>query len=269
MKLLWKNIEKGAFHLARHTKTPSKPTGWHTHDFAEMFWVDSGEGAHELEGGNVPLKQGDLVFIRPSDYHGLRSQKELRITNLAFSLPIYQDLRSRYSRHFPWRKGAKPPVIRINDTQLAWLNSEADKLYTFPRERFYLERFVINVMYVFREAEKSILSDEHSAPEWLIQACLKMNDPRVFREGVSAMVKAAGRSPEHLARTMRQTMKITPSEYVNSLRMKYAAEQLSMSGKKIIEISLDCGFDNLSHFYRLFRRHFGKSPHAWRKQAVL
>lgn len=52
--------------------------------------------------------------------------------------------------------------------------------------------------------------------------------------------------------------------YLSSLRCSRAAELLCSTDKPILEIALESGFNNLSHFYQLFKRHFGQTPRNYR-----
>jgi len=88
--------------------------------------------------------------------------------------------------------------------------------------------------------------------------------PEVFACGAPGFVRAAGRSAEHVARTVRAVFGVTPSDYVNRVRMDYAARELRITTRPIAEIALDCGLNNLSHFYGLFRRSQGETPRAHR-----
>lgn len=46
--------------------------------------------------------------------------------------------------------------------------------------------------------------------------------------------------------------------------MNHAAILLASSSKEIIEISLECGFESLSHFYVSFKKVHGISPGRFR-----
>jgi AraC family cel operon transcriptional repressor len=48
--------------------------------------------------------------------------------------------------------------------------------------------------------------------------------------------------------------------------MTYAGRFLLGANRKLTDIILDCGVENLSHFHRIFRAHHGASPHQWRKR---
>lgn len=61
--------------------------------------------------------------------------------------------------------------------------------------------------------------------------------------------------------------KVTFGEYVRRLRLVHAGELLrdpNEGRKSIIEIAYEVGFNDLSHFYRLFKQQHGMAPGAYR-----
>lgn len=64
----------------------------------------------------------------------------------------------------------------------------------------------------------------------------------------------------NLNRVFRQNLNTTPTAYINQLRLRYARELLLKTNLSILEVSLEAGYENLSHFYHLFREAFGISP---------
>ena len=94
-----------------------------------------------------------------------------------------------------------------------------------------------------------------------------MAGPEQFAGGTVALARLAGRSPSHVARVAVRWYGQTPTEIVNTARMGFSARQLAETSRPIMEIALDCGLNNLSHFYALFRRRFGVSPRRYRLQA--
>lgn len=57
---------------------------------------------------------------------------------------------------------------------------------------------------------------------------------------------------------------ITPVEYINDLKLKHAMYLLEVTSKAIEDIAVESGFNNYSHFYRLFYRKHQISPSEWR-----
>jgi len=262
----WSAVAPGAaFHAARDIKTRGNPVRYHGHDFAELFWIDAGRGIHRINDDSVPLQPGSLVLMRPSDSHGMDSQgsEGLKLTNIAFPKDAYADLGSRYfpGRAF-WQKGKLPAMHQVEPAQLKRLNRWADDLAESPRERLYLDRFLLNVL---TELEgNSGEATPEDAPDWLVAACRAIQKRDNFSGGVERFLQLCGRSREHAARTVRQHLGTTPTDYVNRIRIAYAQRQLEMGDQGILDIALDCGIENLSHFYSLFRAQTGLTPRAYR-----
>jgi len=72
-------------------------------------------------------------------------------------------------------------------------------------------------------------------------------------------------SHEHLSRQFKKDFEVTPSAYLHKLRVADATFRLSL-GQEIIEISQDVGYNDLSRFYKQFRKATRTSPAACRKQ---
>ena len=72
-------------------------------------------------------------------------------------------------------------------------------------------------------------------------------------------------SHEHLSRQFKRDYGITPSAYLHKLRVAEATFRLSR-GEEIIEISQDVGYNDLSRFYKQFRKATRTSPAVCRKQ---
>lgn len=56
----------------------------------------------------------------------------------------------------------------------------------------------------------------------------------------------------------------TPIDYINSYKIYRAKQMLKNSDKTILEICMDCGYDNLGYFMRVFKRHTMTTPYKYR-----
>ena len=86
--------------------------------------------------------------------------------------------------------------------------------------------------------------------------------PQVFR----VLLALANMSQEHLTRSFRRYIGMTPTEYINGKRLSLAAQLLLQGDMPVIEICGACGFNSLSRFYRLFTERYGCAPKAFRTQ---
>jgi AraC-like DNA-binding protein len=81
---------------------------------------------------------------------------------------------------------------------------------------------------------------------------------------LTSLADAAGLSEFHFLRTFRRVSGVTPHQYLLRARLRAAALRLQDGGAKIVDIALDCGFNDLSNFNHAFRAEFAASPRAWR-----
>jgi transcriptional regulator GlxA family with amidase domain len=89
---------------------------------------------------------------------------------------------------------------------------------------------------------------------------------RNFKQEVSLDDLAArvGMSPRNFARRFTAATSETPLGYLHRLRIDAARHLLETRGKSIADVSQAVGYDDLGFFRRLFRRHTGASPQAYR-----
>lgn len=266
----WKTLVRPGetHHLAIVLFLPGRPARLHTHDFPEIFWVERGAGEHHINGQSRRLRAGDLVFVRPADRHVLRAVDEAGFTlvNLAYTPAVRSDLLRRHPETFApllAPNDALPCRLELAAGTLPVLRKQADQLASPGTARLALEHFLLGLALLTHPPAPTA---QAPMPDWLAQACERVQRPDLFALGAAGFVKAAGRSPEHVARCARTFLGLTPSDYVNRVRMQHAARELRVTNRPITDIALECGLNNLSHFYALFRQTHGVPPRAYRQQ---
>ena len=89
-----------------------------------------------------------------------------------------------------------------------------------------------------------------------------------FRRPVSMteLARAASVHPVYLGQTFHRHFGETVGDYVKRLRVRSAAEQLSVSDLPLAEIAFEHGFCDQSHFHRVFKRFAGVTPAQFRRE---
>ncbi|MGN0972123.1 MAG: response regulator [Aristaeellaceae bacterium] len=81
------------------------------------------------------------------------------------------------------------------------------------------------------------------------------------------LAQELGVSHAHLSQLLRRRTGRTYSELVQEKRMDKAKELLAYTEKTVMDIALEVGYSDQFYFSKLFKRLWGMSPNAWRKQA--
>ena len=256
------------YHIAETRLTSDAPTFLHAHDFFELFIVMAGRVLHTVNGEEQPLCEGALCLVRPQDEHCFRriGAGETAFTNLAFHTNAYEAACQVYKSYagelLDARRVTVPPSLRRPlSARIALLSAAATSSSQLPAGGLLIGLLLDVLCYLAGFAYSG-----PEAPPWLKQAMEAMYTPENARAGITRMVALSLRSQETLCRAMKRFSGVTPSEYVNALRLSEAAKLLRNTDMRILDIQLECGFECTSHFNERFRREFGLSPSKYRQQ---
>lgn len=256
-----------AFHFARKNLATQYPAKAHDHDYFEIFLIERGRTAHWINGVTQTLGMGHLAFVRPGDVHAFCADEATgcQISNIMFRLETARHFIDRYGTSTDGRfldaRGPLPDMVRLTADRFDHAVGIARQLQASERSLARIDEFLLVLVNHLADATGS----EFAAwPQWFAEACSAAQSRDVFRHGTSGFLRAAGRSREHVCRTCKALTGLTPSEYVNRIRLDYAARLLRNDEASIETIAVECGFENLSYFYRLFRRRFAESPRGYR-----
>lgn len=251
-------------HLTRATLTPARPKSLHDHDFFELFWVQNGTIRHHTSSGVETLREGNLVFLRPGQPHALQGRGQ---DSLVVSLCIHPETIAGLAKRHPSVKGhlfwshGSPQSAHRDIRQLAALNHAAVVLERSKCDTLAAEAFLLPLC-----ADLTAVAFAQDVPAWLAQACLAAHDREVFRYGSAGLVAITGKAHPHVSRMMRRYLGQTPSDYINTIRMTYAARALTTDSEPISAIAADCGIPNMSHFHKVFRAAYGLTPLQYRQK---
>lgn len=256
-----------AYQFTRKELSPDPPVIEHCHNFYELMLIEQGQTHHWINGVEEVLDHGHLVFLRPADSHALQAVPGTgaRILNVMFRAETAAHLVERYgdevAGRFFWQMGQLPVTLRLRGSQRERAVNAMLTLATTHRSLARIEHFLLSVMTHVLYASDVI---DDRAPAWLIAACRAVRDPRVFRKGAIGFLEAAGRSQEHVCRQTRRYLGLSPTQYVNRIRIQHAAMLLSGTDAPLSVLAADCGFENLSYFHRLFLQQYGTTPRIYR-----
>ncbi|MBM2578013.1 helix-turn-helix domain-containing protein [Jannaschia sp. Os4] len=249
---------------------PQVPATLHRHDYHELMVVLEGPLVQRTDTAATALVTGTAAFLRPDDRHLVHAPRRARarILNVVLRSAEVDALGARHARdcagRFWWTDAPEPDLVTLPPAVFRRATEGIAALAEGPRTPLRLEAFLTGLI---ADVLRDPVALDPGLPPWLARACRRAMDPAVFRGGAAALAEAAGRSHEHLCRSMKAHLGQSPTTYLNGVRMDHAARLLRDGDQTVEAVAEAVGLSNLGHFYRLFRRHHGTTPRGYRQSA--
>ncbi len=235
----------------------------HSHHFYEFFYVASGKAIHQINSTTEVIAEGALFFIRPDDIHAYSF-----LTNYDMELVscgIQPELMERTCQFldidldFITKPELPPHVILDHSRRWDIMNEfqQINKKEAGPERTRYFLTILPKLIYLFYSTKKAA---PKVLPVWLKDLLLEMDKPENYTVGLGRMLQLSNISQEHLNREFRRFLDLTPTEYINSRRIHYAGQLLLSHQYEIVDICYLCGYNNLSYFYRMFKKQYHCTP---------
>ena len=246
---------------------------FHSHDYYEVFLVLDGAAGHLVNGREFDLMRGSLVFIRPNDQHCyLNPTTDFQFINLIVMQAVISELVDYLGNGFPdvLLTNEFPSQRDLSPTSYEPLFARLKRLIIYPtlnaaQYNTVLRLAVANILSHF--VDEHLFSEISSYPSWLKDLISRMYEPEVYTKGIQHIFEIANCTPEHLCRSFRKYLNMTPGQFLNKIRLEEAARSIIYTDKPIISISGEVGFDSLSNFYHQFKDQFHMSPRSYREQS--
>ena len=244
----------------------------HYHDYYEIFIVLEGNAVHCVGDKRIRLQPHRAVLIRPTDTHDYicENKQPFSMLNITITADTVEELFRYLGEGFPSRAlltASLPPDILLSEREFARINQRMEHIRAIDPADTEGRRSALRILLfeLFTRVFQHTATEESNAPAWLDTLCEQMEKNGNFASGTERMVALSGKSREHLARSMQRYKGMSPSEYVNDLRLNYIANMLRNSNHKIADIVYDSGFNNLSWASQLFKRKYGVAMGMFRK----
>jgi AraC-like DNA-binding protein len=252
------------FHLLRMDGDYEYPR--HQHTNYEVILIDRGPYRCELNGEQLTLERGQVLVIKPGDWHQdhLRDGQRHYVLHFRLIDPISGEPGTSLFR------SEVPPAGQVcqgnysRDTFfLRELRREAEK--GEPHAPAVQDSLLEALFWrIVRGLPTEVLSaafrrlPQAEAHHELIAAVfsrhLKTNP------SVCELAAEAGMSPRHFTTLCIRMFGKAPARCLLQLKLRQAEEMLRYRGQRVKEVSAALGFANPFHFSRVFKRVHGRPP---------
>lgn len=272
----WREIKAWIIALQREVEMVQLPS------VSEPFlaWSVSGEAEFEEREGNRPwvrhrITRGSFFLTSGGAPYDCRwkaiGPEPFQSMAVFIALPLLQ-------RALEEVFGDDAPYARLRDISAfkdAALNSFMVQVHAELLRRkaspLFLQGIaqgiVIHLARNYAELVKKTGSGSPSLPGYKLRQITDWMAVHVAEEfNLDRLAAQVGLSKFYFNRLFKAAMGVSPSRHQINLRLDAAKRLLRETKKSVVEVALDVGYANPSHFAQLFRRETGLSPSDYRQQ---
>ena len=148
--------------------------------------------------------------------------------------------------------------MMIYDALYAWAKYHQKERHT----QNPIEHLLIEVFEKYLKQQKSV----KKIPGWAKELKEIIQDQIDTNISLKELSKNLDINPAYLSREFSKYFDdLSFGEYIRKLRIEKAIEYLSIPGYSLTKIAYLTGFSDQSHFTRIFKKHTGQNPSAYRK----
>lgn len=247
----------------------------HRHSFYEICYVLEGNGEYEDEGRNFELRTGSQFASLPGHWHQIRSRTGLRLFFVAFEpCEDGKDSAARQAYETAIRAHDEP-VLQDHENVSALLWRALLRLpHREPADRIRRLAGMLLSSFAAVFGPKAAGEPTREQPPSRSSTQLLALARRFIRDNLSRPLKLEDVasylhvSDRHLSRIFRQYGGETFGECLTRERLRLAESRLKTTVLSVQQIAEETGYQSVHYFTRVFAKHFGVPPAAYRKRSM-
>lgn len=230
----------------------------HLHRDLEFILVLEGEMEVIVGDRKEPAHTGDLALVLSNQIHAYHTPRHSKVLVCPFS--------TNYVREFIRQtEGLEGSQSVFNSTPALAQYIKSCYLKTEYPDKMTLKATLYAIC---AEYMRNVpLIEAKSANDILLNKLLAYVEDN-YRENIT--IKSAARSigydENYLSRYFHSTVGMNFRRYINQYRIEYACHFMGIGGRKISDIALESGFQNIRSFNRAFLESIGMTPSEYCKQ---
>lgn len=254
---------------------------FHLHEDYEIFYMLHGERKYFISDTIYKASAGNLVLVDVNEIHktGDFSPNGHERIVLNFTSALLSDFSSSIynlnlfscfkSKHKVLPLSFKYKNLIENNLNRLLEISNSDDYSDDNLKNFHIKALICDLMVLINsfinDFKLKDYNSVHTIDPKVTQVIKYMNANYNQNITLSSVAKEFYINASYLSKLFKKTTNFTFVEYLNSIRIKNSKELLQSSDFKIIDIAEKVGFNNNTHFTRVFKEIIGMSPMQFRQ----
>lgn len=256
---------------------------WHNHQKIEIMHILSGTGTRFVGDHIERYQAGDTCLIGPLLPHEWRSDEvslptDAQIPAACYCIYFQKEIFEKNLIHLPEMTDIRL-LLERSQRGIRFVSESQKQIGHFIRQMIHTKG-VAKITHLISLLELMATTDEYEL--LASNGYAKMDNTGDFDRfnkiyqyvmanfnrpiSLNEIASLCGLSPNAFCRYFMKRTKMTFVQYLNAVRIGHAKKLLIEGKLKISTVSVEAGFNNISHFIELFKRSTLLSPSEYQKQ---
>ena len=252
----------------------------HKHKYIEMFYAYSGSITHQINGTEITLNEGDLLFMNQYVEHGRPPGEKgnLGIVFIIrpefFDIPLQMISEENEIRAFLVNSlRQNNPVsqyLLLHTNGLRLIHNLVDNLLQIscekPGNALALYQYTMGLIFLHLTDSSHCISSNffHGYRDTIIRETLSCIDSHYSTVTLSQLADDFHQPLSTMSKIIKEETGHTFRELLMKKRFQMAVQLLLETDLRVEEIAIYVGYENLSYFYRQFKKRCKMTPRQYR-----
>jgi len=266
--------------VRKHTRFVDFPK--HKHDYIEVNYVYHGRLKQTVGNDPLTLKMGELLFLNQHIEHEIQASNEEDIIinfiirpeffDFIFSFISADNTITKFIFSSLFNNSQSGQYLYFMVSEVASIQELVQKIIVEIINPSTLSESTIKLymglllIELIKNVDKVKHNEEKEAYEYIIVESLKYIDSYYREASLYDLAEKLNQTHYSLSKTIKKATKLTFKELLQERRLAKAKELLEHTKIPVTLVAEEIGYDNISYFYRIFKKKYGVTPKRYREQ---
>ncbi len=257
----------------------------HRHNYVEVMYMCCGQTRHIINGNEVVLQQGELLFLNQNSIQEIMPAGENDIGVNFIILPEFFD------HALGMMEAEESPLRDFLINCLRAENTEASYFHFKVADVLPIQNLVENLIWTLMNHQvnkrsvneitmgllllhlmghmDSVETDQQSQGEMLTMQVLSYIESHYRNGELTELAELLHYDVYWLSREIKNNTGSTYTELVQAKRLSQATYLLTHTAMSVSDVGAAVGYENMSYFHKIFQKKYGCTPRKYRVEHSL
>jgi AraC family transcriptional regulator, L-rhamnose operon regulatory protein RhaS len=245
----------------------------HKHNFYELIFIANGAGQHLVNKLSYSYKKGDVFLLTPNDAHEFKIEKKTKFIYLKFTEQVFLEKLSTHKKNY-WDDALKKVLLQFENVVSSIIQFKEDiqhlfslvqiALYEFNNKAPFNNEVVLELFGAIMAIITRNLNAHSITVKHLDKDTEKINSILTFiriyavdneKMNIKHLAERFFMSPNYISIFVKKHSGLSIQQHVVQSKIKLAEKLLKQKRYSIAEIADRLGFNDASHFHKIFKKY--------------